>query len=193
MVRYRATTLIPPLVRRAKNLANQMQYRFNCSNGTGRLLRLLASQFQSGIVGEIGSACGVGGSWIVSALQPGSTFVTIDNNASLAAVVRTLFEDFPSVRVLNGEWHDLVRYGPFNLVYVSASRALQCAPEVLLQALRIGGAIVIDSLVPIDQLSIELRDHTDPLRSFWLNDTRLLATEIFVSTGEAVILASRME
>ena len=36
-------------------------------------------------VAEIGTGCGVGAAWIVSALDPGVTFVTVERDASLAA------------------------------------------------------------------------------------------------------------
>ncbi len=193
MVEYRATTLIPPLVKRAKNLARQMRFKGSCSNGTGRLLRLLSTQFQSGMIGEIGSGCGVGSAWVVSALAPGTSFITVEKEASHSAVVAALFESYSPVRAINGDWFDIVKFGPFNMVYISARRAAQCAPEVLLQSLRLGGILVVDGLVPLDQLSLEAKDHNDPIRNFWLNDPRLLATEIYVSTSESVILASRVE
>ncbi len=193
MPQYRSTNLIPPLVKRAKNLAGQMQYKGGCSNGTGRLLRLFSSQFQSGVVGEIGGGCGVGSAWIISALAPGTSFVIVEEDPALSAVMRTLFENLPSVRVIHGEWHDIVRFGPFSMVYVNAIKANQCAPEVLLQSLRIGGMIVMDGLLPQEQMPSLMRERSDSLRSFWLNDPRLLATEILVSSSEAVILASRVE
>jgi len=53
--------------------------------------------------------------------------------------------------------------------------------------------IVMDGLLPQEKMPTQLRGRSDTLRSFWLNDPRLLATEILVSTSEAVILASRVE
>ena len=193
MQQYRSLTLIPPLVKRAKNLARQMAYRTNCSDGSGRLLRLLASQTQGGLIGEIGSGCGVGTSWILSAIAPGTSLITVEKNASLAAVSRTLLENYSMVRVLFGEWNEIVKFGPFSLLYVSAREARFCAPEVLMEALRLGGMMLIDSLVPLEQLPYESLQKTDPLRSFWLNDSRLEATEINVSGSEAIILATRIQ
>jgi predicted O-methyltransferase YrrM len=190
---YRSLNLIPPLVKRANNLARQMRYRFSCSNGTGRLLRLLASQFQGGVIGEIGTGCGVGSAWIISSLAPGTSFVTVEKDATLAAVARTLFDSYSMVRVLSGDWIEIVKFGPFSMVYVNARIARFIPPEVLMQALRLGGMVMIDSLVPLEQLSIDVQQQPDPVRNFWLNDSRLEATEILVNTEEAVILASRIE
>jgi len=193
MDQYRSLKLIPPLVKRAKNLARQMHYRFNCSNGTGRLLRLLASQFQGGVIGEIGSGCGVGSAWITSALAPGASFVTVEKDAILAAVVRTLYDNFSMVRVLSGDWVEIVKFGPFGLLYISANVARFIPPEAIMQALRLGGIVVIDGLVPLEKFNKNGLTSTDPLRFFWLNDSRLEATEIYVASNEAVILSARIE
>jgi len=191
MQNYRALNLIPPLVKRAKNLARQMAYRTNCSNGTGRLLRLLASQLQSGIIGEIGAGCGVGSAWIINSMASSVTFVAFEKNRALAAVCQTLFEPYAMVRFAHGDWHEIVKFGPFSLLYAPARQILNAAPDVLVEALRSGGIILIDGLVPIDKLPSDVQQASDPLRGFWLNDTRLDATEINVSPTEAVILAAR--
>jgi predicted O-methyltransferase YrrM len=193
MKQYRSLSLLPPMVRRAKNLARQVQYRLNCSNGTGRLLRLLASQLQGGVIGEIGSGCGVGSAWLISAIAPGTSLVTVEKDDTLAAVVRSLFENYSMARVLNGDWIEIVKYGPFSMIYSTANVARFIPPEALMQALRLGGMMVIDGLVPLEQLEQSYVANPDPLRSFWLDDPRLEATEILVSLKEAVILSARIE
>lgn len=191
MQNYRALNLIPPLVKRAKNLARQMAYRTNCSDGTGRLLRLLASQLQSGIIGEIGAGCGVGSAWIINSMAPSVTFVAIEKNSALAAVCQTLFDSYSMVRIAHGDWQDIVKFGPFSLLYAPARQILTAAPDVLVEGLRSGGIIVIDGLVPLNLLPHDVQMAPDPLRTFWLNDPRLDATEINVSDTEAAILAAR--
>ncbi len=193
MHQYRAFAMIPPLVKRAKNLARQMNYRTNCSDSVGRLLRLFASQFHGGVIGEIGTGCGVATAWMFSSLAPGTSLVTVEANTALAAVSRTLFDSTSLVQVISGEWNEIVKFGPFNMIYASARHAYQCAPEVLMEAMRLGGMLFIDGLVPLDQLSFDLQSNPDPLRVFWLNDSRLEATEINVSENEAAILASRVQ
>ena len=191
MQNYRALNLIPPLVKRAKNLARQMAYRTNCSDGTGRLLRLLASQLQSGIIGEIGAGCGVGSAWIINSMAPSVTFVAIEKNSALAAVCQTLFDSYSMVRIAHGDWQDIVKFGPFSLLYAPARQIITAAPDVLVEGLRSGGIIVIDGLVPMNMLPRDVQMAPDPLRTFWLNDPRLDATEINVSDTEAAILAAR--
>jgi protein-L-isoaspartate O-methyltransferase len=159
---YRSNTYIPSLVQRAENLAEQMNYSDSTSREVGRLLQLLASQFLSGVLGEIGTGCGVASAWMVSALAP-------------------------------GEWRELLRLGKFSLLYAGLESPRLSEPERLLQTLRMGGMMVLDRLNPLEQVPLDLRKKPDKLRDFYLNDSRLLATEVQVSSSEAVILATRVE
>lgn len=172
------------------NLAEQMNYQSTCSLETGRLLQLLTSQLQSGVIGEIGTGCGVAAAWIVSALSPGTSFFTVEKDPVGAAAARALFDSLLNVRVIQGNWRDFLLTWRFGLLYAGLTSAREEDPEIFLQSLRNGGMIVLDALTPTNRLPLELRDRPDPLRDFWLNDPRLLASEILVSSGEAVILAT---
>ena len=187
---YRSTTHIPEMVKRAKNLAEQRDCERICSDQTGRLLQLLASQLPSGVIGEVGTGCGVAASWIVSALSPSTSFFTVDDDLVAAATARALFEPLLNVRVVHGDWRDFLENWRFALLYAKPDTARAEEPELFLRALRSGGLIVIDGLAPTHRLPIELRDRPDPLRDFWLNDTRLYSTEILVSVEESVLLAT---
>jgi len=193
MAIYRSTTYIPPLVRRANNLASQMGYSISCSNQVGRLMQFLVSQYQSGVIGEIGAGCGCEAAWMISALAPGTSFFAVEADPALAAVARALFESYPNVRILQGDWQSLLRYRPFGLLCTR----VQCIPpesyELLFQAIRPGGVIALGGLQPQEELPVEVQSNEpDPVRDYWLNDPRLLATELLVSPSEAVIMASRV-
>ncbi|MBN1149370.1 MAG: hypothetical protein JXA78_19065 [Anaerolineales bacterium] len=190
MVAYRSLMNIPPLVKRASNLAEQINFKSCCSLESGRLLRLLTSQLQSGVIGEVGTGCGVGASWIVSALSPGTSFFTVEENPVGAAAARALFDSMLNVRVIHGHWRDFLYNWRFGLLYAGRNSVRDQEPELFVQSLRSGGMIVLDGLTPLSQLPLELRNQPDPVRDFWLNDSRLLATEILVSNAEAVILAT---
>ena len=193
MLKNRSTTYIPTLVQRAENLAEQMNYSNSTSREVGRLLRLLASQLLSGVLAEIGTGCGVASAWIVSALAPGASFFTVEANVARAAAARALFDAYPNVHVVHGEWRQLLRMGQFSLLYAGLESPRLSEPEHLLQTLRPGGLMLLDRLNPAEQLPDDLRRKQDKLRDFYLNDSRLLATEILVSSSEAVILATRVE
>ena len=193
MFDYRSTTYIPSLVQRAENLAEQMNYTDSTSREVGRLLQLLASQFLSGVLVEIGTGCGVASAWIASALAPGASFFTVEANVARAAAARALFDAYPNVHVVHGEWRQLLRMGQFSLLYAGLESPRLSEAERLLQTLRPGGLIVLDRLNPLEQLPEDLRRKPDKLRDFYLNDPRLLASEVQVSSSEAVILATRVE
>lgn len=199
---------IPPLVRQAQQIAERMQFGLSCRDDTGRLLRLLASQFRSGAIGETGSGCGVGAAWIVSGLAPEATFVTIERDPARAEVVRGLFTPFANVRTVEGDWSEILTHGPFDMLFLDGGGDLKGTPDgrrsidrahvdAVLAALRPGGLIVFDDLSPGETWPPEWRGKEDPNRAFWLNDPRVIATEITVTAhggpASGVILATRVE
>lgn len=188
--RYRSTTYVPSLVKRAINLAEQMKHQHYCSLETGRLLQLLTSQMQSGVIGEVGTGSGVATAWIVSALSPGTSFFTIEEDDVGAAAARALFEPLLNVRIIHGNWREFVSHWRFGLLYAGAKSGRDAEPELLVQSLRNGGMIVLDGLTPPALVPLEMRNEPDSLRDFWLDDSRLLATEVMVSSHESVILAT---
>lgn len=201
MASYRSTTFIPPLARQAMELATRLAFEWSCSIEVGRLLQVLAGQVRGGVIGEIGTGCGVSAAWMAGVLAPGVSFITIELDGERADAARALFTGYPRVRVLHGDWHDILAYGPFDLLFIDAGAAKAApneatggasAAEAILGALRPGGLIVLDDLTPEDQWPPEWRGRPDPLRAFWLNDARLAATEIYVTPASNVILATRL-
>lgn len=187
---YLSTPFVPALVKRAANLARQMRNQYACSVESGRLLQLLTSQMQSGVIGQIGAGCGVAASWIVSALSPGTSFFAVEGDAMGAAAARALFEPLLNVRIIHGDWREFLSHWRFGLLYAGQGSGREQEPDLLVNSLRTGGLIVLDSLTPQHLLPIEMRGEPDALRDFWLNDQRLISTEIMVSSSESVILAT---
>lgn len=190
MVANHSMIRFPPLVKRANNLAEQMNMECGCSPESGRLLQLLTSQLQSGVVGEVSTGCGVAAAWIVSALSSGTSFFTVEHDPVAAAAVRSLLGSSLNVRVVQGDWREFLHTWRFGLLYAGSKSAREDEPELLLQSLRIGGIIVLDGLTPRDRKPLDSLGNPDAIRDFWLSDSRLLATEILVSPQEAVILAT---
>ncbi|MDI3340154.1 MAG: class I SAM-dependent methyltransferase [Sphaerobacter sp.] len=191
MTTYRATCEIPELVQRALALAAETGFTQSCTPEVGRLLRVLAAQVRGGVIGEIGTGCGVGTAWMASALPSTTRLVTVELDAERAAAVRALLRPCPGVTVLAGDWHALLPYGPFDLLFADGGKAKEREPETLLRALRPGGLVVLDDLTPEEHWPPEWRGQPDPVRQFWLNDPRLLATELLVTPTASVILATR--
>src|SRR5689334_3223105 len=129
MTEHRTNGDVPPLVRQAQALADEMRFTQSSTPEVGRVLAGLATQGREGTVGEIGTGCGVGAAWIVSNLAPGATFVTVELDEARAAAARALFAPLPGVRVLTGDWHLLLPYGPFDLLFADGGKAKLIEPE----------------------------------------------------------------
>jgi predicted O-methyltransferase YrrM len=68
------------------------EFDLSCIAEVGRLLSVLASHIQGGVVGEIGTGTGVGAAWMLSHLAPSTRFVTVEADAARATAARDLFK-----------------------------------------------------------------------------------------------------
>jgi predicted O-methyltransferase YrrM len=103
--------------------------------------------------------------------------------------VADLLTAAPAARVDYGDWRELLRAGPFALLFVDVHDAKH-DPDIVLPCLRSGGVLVLDDLTPTAHWPAERRGRTDTLRERWLNDHRLLATEAMLTPTSAVIVAT---
>jgi predicted O-methyltransferase YrrM len=85
-----------------------MRFELSSIPEVGRLLAALVAQRPRGRFGEVGSGCGVGTAWIASALGPEAALVTVEAEEERAAAVSRLFEGDSQVRVLPGDWHEVL-------------------------------------------------------------------------------------
>ena len=191
MTEYRATTQVPALVREALALAERTGFAQSSTPEVGWLLAVLAGQVRSGVIGEIGTGCGVGAAWIASALRPDARFVTVEIDAERGEATRALFAHLVNVTVMTGDWRLILPHAPFALLFADGGNAKQHAPEVLLDALAPGGLLVLDDLTPEAHWPAEWRGQPDPIRDFWLNDPRVIATELLTTETAAVVLAAK--
>lgn len=173
----------PALVERALAEAAGAGFTDSCSEGTGRLLRVLARRCAR--AGEIGTGCGVGSAWILAGLAPGGSLVTIERDADLVARVRRVLADQPAVRVRQGDWRRLLDEPPFDLLFADVSEARDHGEDVL-RALAPGGLVVLDDLAP------EADPDHDPVRAYWLANPDVAVAEVAVSPREAVLVAARL-
>jgi predicted O-methyltransferase YrrM len=171
--------------------AYDLGFSQSCTPEFGRLLRTLAAAAGPSVLAEIGTGVGVGAAWLQSGMRPGARLVTVEADAERARAAAALFADLPEVTVIQGDWREILRHGPFALVFPDAAPA-KAAPEVV-AALRPGGMAVVDDLTPIEHWPPEWRGRPDPLRDFWLGHPRLLAVEIRLTATTAAILATAAE
>ena len=174
--------MLPPLVERALALAERTGFQRSCSSETGRLLQVLAGQRGHERVAEIGTGCGVGSAWILSALDPDIAFVTVELDERRAAEATELLVEDESVTVLLGDWREVLpREAPFDFLFADGGKAKY--DDEVVGLLAPGGMLVLDDLTPG-------YSDPDPVRELWLSHARLVAVELQVSPREAVIVGT---
>ena len=188
---YRAMTEVPPLVERARELAARTGFERSCTDEVGWLLSVLSGRVRQERVGEIGTGCGVGAAWLARGLARNASLATVEADTERAAAAQMLFFGVANVRVLHGDWRELLAHGPFDLLFVDVTAAKRDEPEACFRALGLGGTIVLDDLTPEDLWPPAWQGWTDPVRAFWLKDPRLIASELLIGPASAVILATR--
>jgi predicted O-methyltransferase YrrM len=175
--------VVPPLVERALELAHRLGFEKSCSAETGRLLQVLAGQRGRLRVAEIGTGCGVGSAWLLSALAPDAAFLTVEPDGERATAVEELLAGDDHARVLRGDWLDVLpAEAPFDLLFADGGKSKR-RPE-LVGLLAPGGTLVLDDLTPGREVD------GDPVRELWLRHPRVTAIELQVSTREAVIVGT---
>ena len=163
----------------------------------GRLLAVLVTARPHGRCAEIGTGCGVGSAWIVDALGPEGSLVTVELDADRAAAASRLFADSPSVRVLHGDWHELLPpEAPFDLLFFDGGNwkrrpadHMRAESEQALELVAAGGTVVLDDLTPEHLWPPDRPDWPDALREYWLGHDGLVSTEILTTPETSAILA----
>jgi predicted O-methyltransferase YrrM len=172
----------PQLVERALAEAARIGFTRSCSPETGRLLQVLAGSRGLERVAEIGTGCGVGSAWILSALDPAVAFYTVELDDERATAAAKLLAEDEAATVLHGDWREvLAEEAPFDLLFADGGRAKY--HEELVGLLAPGGMLVLDDLTPG-------YGDPDPVRELWLAHPRLVAVELQVSSREAVIVGT---
>jgi predicted O-methyltransferase YrrM len=171
-----------------------MRFERSSIKEIGRLLAVLVAARPRGKFAEIGTGCGVGSAWVVDALGPDASLVTVELDDDRAAAASRLFSDYPNVRVVHGDWHEVLPpEGPFDVLFFDSGHAKRGdVPAEGAQALSLvasGGVVVIDDLTPESLWPDEWRGQPDPPRDFWLNHPELVAAEVLTTPVSAAILA----
>jgi predicted O-methyltransferase YrrM len=184
-------TGLPPLVERAVSVARREGFANSCRPEHGRLLFALASGAE--MIGETGTGCGVGLAWLASGAPPGARLVSVEIDARRAALAAELFSGLPQVTVIHGDWREIYREGPFDLLELEAGAhgkggGERADPEVLL---RPGGTVVIDDLTPAQDWPPRFGGGVDEARMHWLTHPGLDAAELRLAPDLAALVATR--
>lgn len=157
---------------------------------TGRLLAALAAS-RSGRLGECGTGCGVGAGWLLSGAREGSTVVSAELDAELAAAVAELFHGDDRVEVLTGDWTALRVNGPFSLLFLDVAEAKRSGADLVSDLLEPGGIVVLDDFTPSTCWPPIYDGRVDTVRQQWLTDPRFTTVEVMVTDDAAVLVAAK--
>jgi predicted O-methyltransferase YrrM len=174
-----------------------MGFKRSSIREVGRLLGALAASRPNGRLAEIGTGTGVGAAWIVSAMGPEASFVTVEADDGRATACAELFSGLPSVRVLHGDWHEvLTPEAPFDLLFFdgggwkrSPTAQMQAESERALELVASGGVVAMDNLTPEHLWPADGPAWPDALREHWLGSDRLVATEVLTTPDSSAIVA----
>jgi predicted O-methyltransferase YrrM len=181
---------LPPLVSAALNLSGRRGFVSATRTETGRLLATLAAS-RRGLLGELGTGCGVGSAWLRSGAAEGTKIVTAESDPQLARAVAELFAADERIEVLEADWTALIERGPFALLFVDAREAKLSARDIVADAVEPGGFVVLDDFTPCAGWPPMYEGRVDTLRQEWLEDERFTTVEVMVAPDAAVLLATR--
>lgn len=190
-------SIVPDLVHRAEALATAMRFERSSIREVGRLLGVLAASRPAGRLAEIGTGTGVGAAWVVSSMGPEASFVTVEADHERAAACERLFAERPRVRVLHGDWHEVLPpEAPFDLLFFdgggykrSPPAQMRAESERALELVAAGGLVVMDNLTPEHLWPTDGPTWPNALRAFWLGTDMLAATEILTTPESSAIVA----
>jgi predicted O-methyltransferase YrrM len=163
----------------------------------GRLLAALAASRPRGRLAEIGTGTGVGAAWIVSAMGPEASFVTAEADDDRALACAQLFSGSANVRVLHGDWHEVLPpEAPFDLLFFdgggwkrSPPAQMRAESERALELVAPGGVVAMDNLTPEHLWPADGPKWPNALREFWLGSDGLVATEVLTTPDSSAIVA----
>lgn len=183
---------LPERVRAALSEAGRLGFDRSCSLEVGCLLRTLAASRPGGRLAELGTGTGVGAAWLLAGMSDTARLVTAELDPERAEVARRVLGDDPRAEVLGGDWREALPHGPFDLIFSDCAHAKRETEslEVLVDALRPGGVLVLDNFSPPASLPESLHAG-DPERDRLFAHPRLVCAELPVSRRECVILATR--
>lgn len=120
----------------------------------------------------------------MSALPPGTPFVTVEVDGERAAAAKAIFAGDSDVRVLTGDWRELLPgEAPFDFVFVDGGDA-RGDVEAVLSLLAPRGTVVMDDFW-FDP------NEPDRRRDSWLEHPELSATELWVTPERRAVIAVR--
>ena len=181
----------PEQVMKAKRLAGENDFKYSSLDEVGQLLAVLTASIKEGTIAEIGTGYGVGTAWMAANLTNDVSLISIDNDRSKINSVQTIFHQ-KNVKFIHSDWQEILNYAPFQFIFADGGKAKEQHPDMLVEALAVGGMILIDDLTPIEYWPEEWKGKTDKVREYWLWHPKLQAVELRVTQKNSVIVATKV-
>ena len=182
----------PPRVEAARRRAERIGFEYSCDDGTGRLLATLAAAVpDNGRILELGTGVGVGCAWIVHGLgsRTDVELVSVEKDPFCAsAAAEESWPDYVHLHVGNA-LEALPTLGVFDLIFPDAPAGKWNGLDITINALRAGGVLVVDDMIPKPDFPDDWRRSLEATRTNLLAHEDLIAVEIADLTG--VILATK--
>lgn len=184
-------TDLPPLVRRALAAARAHGFENSCRPEQGLLISALAHGAATRI-GESGTGCGVGLAWLASGAGPGVRLVSVERDPARAAVAAAVFADQPQVEVVTGDWSELYRRGPFDLLVLDGGGQGKGAepPADPVRLLAPGGTVTVDDFTPCTTWPPQHEGRPDTARLHWLEHPALRTTELRLAADLSTLVGT---
>ncbi|MBA2668398.1 MAG: hypothetical protein H0U69_15340 [Trueperaceae bacterium] len=165
---------LPLVVALAQRLAFLHGFEESCDARVGRVLRTFTA-LARGKALDLGTGFGVSAAWMLDGLGSGRRLVRVDVEPERHERVQSLFVPYANVTLLCGARRDGLAHGPFGIVFLGAEPEQDVGPDALIDALHVGGLVVLDRA----------------RRCPWLRHPRLAASEVALSDDHALIVATR--
>ena len=162
----------PEQVMKAKRLAGENDFKYSSLDEVGQLLAVLTASIKEGTIAEIGTGYGVGTAWMAANLTNEVSLISIDNDRSKINSVQTIFHQ-KNVKFIHSDWQEILNYAPFQFIFADGGKAKEQHPDMLVEALAVGGMILIDDLTPIEYWPEEWKGKTDKVQEYWLSHPHL--------------------
>lgn len=181
----------PGFYSEAQLIAQKLGFKDASSDDCGRLLRTLVAQARAGSIAEIGTGCGLGTSWLLSGLRQDQQLYSVERDKTRHEAVKFLL-NHEALHLIHGDWERILDFAPFEFVFVDVGVAKDHGAKKLIDAVSIGGLILLDDFTPHKYWPKDWKGREDLRRARWLSNERLIATELLLSERSSAILATKI-